>query len=81
MVNRAFFMLISLSLVSASSRLAYDQLGGFRPTFLRCAWQLISDSALLQLQCIKGLRKLADAANTHSSSMQSLSCGAVNSEQ
>ncbi|KAF8057921.1 sdhb [Scenedesmus sp. PABB004] len=35
MVNRAFFALVSLSLVSACARLAYDQLGGFRPPQLR----------------------------------------------
>eukprot|EP00879_Flechtneria_rotunda_P014974 GHRR01015644.1.p1 GENE.GHRR01015644.1~~GHRR01015644.1.p1 ORF type:complete len:535 (+),score=185.66 GHRR01015644.1:276-1880(+) len=35
MVNRAFFSLISLSLVAAASRLAFDTLGQFRPTHLR----------------------------------------------
>ncbi|WIA15492.1 hypothetical protein OEZ85_002130 [Tetradesmus obliquus] len=46
MVNRAFFTLISLSLVSASSRLAYDQLGGFRPSFLRLR---VADGSVLAL--------------------------------
>lgn len=53
MVNRAFFTLISLSLVSASSRLAYDQLGGFQPALLRYA---------KSTACLLFMRGVADAS-------------------
>lgn len=37
MVNRTFFTLISISLVAAAARHAYDQLGNFFPRHLRYA--------------------------------------------
>jgi hypothetical protein len=35
MVNRAYFTLISLSMVAAASRLAYDSLGRYQPQHLK----------------------------------------------
>jgi len=35
MVNRAYFTLISLSMVAAAARLAYDSLGQYRPQHLK----------------------------------------------
>jgi hypothetical protein len=39
MINRTFFTLISISLVAAAARHAYDQLGNFCPRRLKCVLQ------------------------------------------
>jgi hypothetical protein len=36
MLNRAYFSLISVALLAAASRHAFDKLGGFSPRRLRC---------------------------------------------